>query len=366
MSTSATTHNCSICHKNLPSLVFVRNQRTNTFYKTCSICRTRINVRRQNIRRQQSDAPPPPIASINDVMSIGNENNTDIIDPQLIDIEMEMETNSRITENTNLDFNTNNLDSNSDLVYCNRCKQNQDPTLFTGRIRGKTYKSCSNCRQRDYNRRHPQAPRGSINVETHLTSFDITTDMKYCSMCKKNCDANLFISTTGDSPFTTCYDCRLSERSRRLPSLFHTRPTEINTMHQLSQVSNIYDASDNENTNLDENLRVPGDEIIVGEEAIGNDEPVIFISHTDTREYENHMRARDTLPENHDDILNNVQELNHADENIDPFENASQYLNNENYLTTANNHTSINANEEPITIINDNERREIEEDTTTT
>lgn len=62
MPSNATTRSCSTCHKNLPSLVFIRNERTNTFYKTCSICRTRINVRRQNLRRQQSVAPPQPIA----------------------------------------------------------------------------------------------------------------------------------------------------------------------------------------------------------------------------------------------------------------------------------------------------------------
>lgn len=48
----------------------------------------------------------------------------------------------------------------------------------------------------------------------------------------------------------------------------------------------------------------------MGEEALADDEPIIIISHTDTREYASHMRTREALPENHDDIFNNIQEDN--------------------------------------------------------
>ncbi|RKF65650.1 hypothetical protein OnM2_004046 [Erysiphe neolycopersici] len=65
MSSSDSTRNCSICHKNLPSIVFIRNQRINTFYKTCSICRTRKNIQRQNHRGQQSVAQPSRVALVN-------------------------------------------------------------------------------------------------------------------------------------------------------------------------------------------------------------------------------------------------------------------------------------------------------------
>ncbi|KAF5196988.1 hypothetical protein FRX31_013425, partial [Thalictrum thalictroides] len=365
MSSNTLTLNCSICHKSLPSSLFIRNQRTNTFYKTCSICREQRNVRRRILRRQRTDASTLPEVLINDgVSSIGNENNMNNIDPQIFGRVMDMETNIRITECTNLGTNTINPDMNIDLVYCNCCKRNCDSNLFTGRIRGKTYKSCSDCRLRDSNRRRPHENRAMINAATRLP-LEINTGMKYCAKCKKHCSSESFASELNNSTFTTCIDCRTLDRTRRYPPIFSTTHTDLNIMHPLGIEEDIYDASDDENTNLDENLRVPGDEDVVGEEAIGNDEPIIFISHTDTREYDHHMRARDALPENHDDILNNVQELNNADDNIDPFENASQYLNDENYLTTANNHTNINANEEPITIINDNERRELEEDTTT-
>lgn len=150
----------------------------------------------------------------------------------------------------------------------------------------------------------------------------------YCTKCKKNCPSHFFANDLQISTFTTCIDCRTLDHTRRFPPLFPITDTNLNTMNPLGQwryrrslkfanysvgiEEDIYDASDNENTNIDDTSRVHGDVDVVGEEAVGNDEPVIFISHTDTREYENHMRARDTLPENHDDVLNNVQELNHG------------------------------------------------------
>lgn len=39
-----------------------------------------------------------------------------------------------------------------------------------------------------------------------------------------------------------------------------------------------------------------------------DDEPIIVLSHTDTREYAAHMRLREALPDNHDDIFNDIPE----------------------------------------------------------
>lgn len=104
-------------------------------------------------------------------MSVGNENNNDIIDPQLNDNEMVMETNNRIIKNTNLENNTNNPNLNVDSVYCNGCKRNCDSSLFTGRIQGKIYKLCSNCRLRFNNRRHSRTHAALINGTTYLPSL---------------------------------------------------------------------------------------------------------------------------------------------------------------------------------------------------
>lgn len=76
------------------------------------------------------------------------------------------------------------------------------------------------------------------------------------------------------------------------------------------QEDNIYDVSDNENENTTTGRRQPINEEVVGEEAMVDDEPVIILSHTDSREYAAHMRLREALPDNHDDIFRNLPEGN--------------------------------------------------------
>ncbi|POS81968.1 hypothetical protein EPUL_005708, partial [Erysiphe pulchra] len=217
---------CSSCRQNLPISLFIRNQQTNTLYKTCITCRTRRNDRRQNLRRQRTDAPSPQVTSTNDTRLIGNESIADIIDPQIVDTEMEVETNSRETENTNLDFNLNNPAVNIDLKFCTQCKRNRTSNLFKGRVQSKIYKTCSDCRSRSNNRRRPLPYQAITSVESHLSSVDVDSVMKYCTMCKKNCPSNLFTNNTENTPYTTCSDCRSLERSRRYPPIFPTVSTE--------------------------------------------------------------------------------------------------------------------------------------------
>lgn len=92
----------------------------------------------------------------------------DNLDPQVIDVDINPGNNCGVTENTNLDIISQNL--RSDLIHCNVCKRNRASSLFTGRIHGKTYRSCSDCRLRVNNRRRPQSFRASTNIETHLPS----------------------------------------------------------------------------------------------------------------------------------------------------------------------------------------------------
>ncbi|POS82090.1 hypothetical protein EPUL_006251, partial [Erysiphe pulchra] len=247
MSSNPRTSKCSDCLKFLPLSLFIRKQSNNTFYKTCSTCRTQRNIRRQNLRRQRSVAPSPPVVSTNSWSTIlsficilisytddgpaGNENMGNVIDPQIIDIEME--TNSRVTENTDLNFNLNNPAINLDFICCTKCKRNRTSNLFRGRIHSKIYKTCSDCRSRENNKRRPQAYRATINVESHLPSIDVDSVMKYCTMCKKNCSSTLFTSNSRTSPYTTCSDCRSLERTRRLPNIFPTRTTQLNVVNPL-------------------------------------------------------------------------------------------------------------------------------------
>ncbi|POS82077.1 hypothetical protein EPUL_006346, partial [Erysiphe pulchra] len=170
MSSNLLTNKCSTCHTSLPLTSFVRNQQNNTYFKTCITCRTKRNVRRQNLRRQHSPAPRPPVTSINDTGHTGNENFADNIDPQIIDIDMELETNRRVNDITNLSNNPNDLATDTVLIFCNVCKKNCASTLFTGRIQGKVYKSCSDCRLRGSNRRHLQALQAPPQNGPHLPS----------------------------------------------------------------------------------------------------------------------------------------------------------------------------------------------------
>ncbi|POS83272.1 hypothetical protein EPUL_004396 [Erysiphe pulchra] len=87
-------------------------------------------------------------------------------------------------------------------------------------------------------------------------------------------------------------------------------------MYPLGQVEDIYEISDNENNNIVARENQPNFIEVVGEEAVVDDEPVI------TRKNATLMSAREVLPENVDNIINNLFENNVDQENIDPFESA--------------------------------------------
>ncbi|POS82194.1 hypothetical protein EPUL_004187, partial [Erysiphe pulchra] len=350
---------CTSCGQNLPISLFIRNQRTNTLYKTCITCRTRRNDHRQNLRRQRQVVSPPQVESNNDAGLIGKEQMVDIIDPQIVDIEMGLETNSRVTESTNLDINSNNPAINMDLMFCSKCKRNRSSDLFLGRVQGRSYKTCRDCRLRVNNRRHPQVYRAPTNLDTQLPSFDVN-NMKYCTKCKKNCPLDMFTSNSANTSYTTCSGCRTLERNRRYPPLFPTRSTDLNTMYPLGREEDIYDASDIEDNNLNARISQPDNQEVVGDEVLADDEPVIILSHTDTREYAAHMRAREALPDNHDDIFDNLPEDNFDQFGVDPFEIANNNLNDQINETTINNDNNDNNTEESIPIPNDNDRNETE------
>lgn len=82
---------------------------------------------------------------------------------------MNLDTNGRITENPNLGFSPNNPAMNMNPIFCNGCKRNRIPDYYKGRIPGKTYKLCSDCRLRFNNRRRPQANQNETNDENHIS-----------------------------------------------------------------------------------------------------------------------------------------------------------------------------------------------------
>ncbi|POS82247.1 hypothetical protein EPUL_004448, partial [Erysiphe pulchra] len=330
------------------------------------------NVRRQNLRRQRSVVPAPlaeEIDSVNYDTSVGN-NIADNIDPQILDLEME--TINRTSENTNLEIASNNLPSNLNTIFCNGSKSDRASILFSGRANGKPYKQCSSCRLRNNTRRHPQA---LSENNTYLPTLDFDSVTKYCTMCKKNCSSTLFTSNSRNSPYDTCSYCRALERSRRLPPIFSTRSTALDTMyplgklfhisvillnfnHYIGREEDIYDVNDNENGNMGAQVRRSSSQEVVGEEAMADDEPVIILSHTDSREYAAHMRAREALPENHDDLFDNLNIENLDHENINSVEIV------DDVVTTENGGNSNRLNEDNMHIDNDNGGNEINSETT--
>ncbi|POS82356.1 hypothetical protein EPUL_004829, partial [Erysiphe pulchra] len=367
MSSSSTNKVCSSCFLALPLSSFVRGKTTNSYFKNCTTCRARKNARRQNLRRQRSAAQLSSVVEvteqINDDRLIGNENLTNNIDPQILNLEFE--TNNRETEITDLNTITENLASNIDTVFCNGCKLYCASSLFKGRIQGKTYKTCSDCRLRIYGRRYPQAQANIVFNNPTLRKYDghvlipstnesdLETDvnMRYCTKCKKNCPTNMFTNNPEGSSFLTCSDCRLLRRIQSYPPIFPVRSTDTNIVNPLGEMDDIYDASDNEN--MGAQTRQLHRQEVVGEEAMADDEPVIILSHTDSREYAAHMRAREALPEDHDDIFNNLPEDNfdHGDNN--PVEIVTDVDDNSNGL-----------NEDTMVIDNDNGGNEVSTETT--
>lgn len=86
-------------------------------------------------------------------------------------IEIEMDTDSRVINDINLDINSNNQTVNNGFIFCGTCKRRRDSELFTGRVEGKTYKTCSDCRLRVNNRRIPQAYQSRMNIRNDIRSI---------------------------------------------------------------------------------------------------------------------------------------------------------------------------------------------------
>lgn len=82
-----------------------------------------------------------------------------------------------------------NISENTTLVHCKGCKKNCHPELFHDPIRNRTFKQCTDCRRRDFNRRHPESlldqqttrPQDSIACECkiQLVFFLLINSIKY-------------------------------------------------------------------------------------------------------------------------------------------------------------------------------------------
>lgn len=82
--------------------------------------------------------------------------------------------NSNI-EIPDLDISQNIIAREISFVHCKGCKKNCAPELFTDLSGGKTFKQCSDCRRRNYGRRHPNSL---------LAQPDIRQTISIPCMCK--------------------------------------------------------------------------------------------------------------------------------------------------------------------------------------
>ena len=152
-----------------------------------------------------------------------------------------------------------NISENSNFIHCKGCKKNCHPDLFHDLIRNKTFKQCTDCRRRCFNRRHPdsrQQPPIACEWENQsfnftnffdkvplnppiVSNFDTVVDNTYiyCRKCRKNCPTNLFDNPGSTSLYATCIDCRTQEHARQFPTVFESIPIQ-GPSEYLGKISN--------------------------------------------------------------------------------------------------------------------------------
>lgn len=166
---------CTRCLQSQPSSYYLKNVESNTYFKTCSTCRDRDKARRRSTLQRspfgpshmQAEVAEPSISlfiieSFCYVLIL-------FLDSQIIDVNHIP--NNQCPDNGNLiGANTNLIDENAgfigpsvntsdniNFVHCKGCKKNCHPDLFNDPIRNRLFKQCTNCRRRDFNRRHPES-----------------------------------------------------------------------------------------------------------------------------------------------------------------------------------------------------------------
>ncbi|KHJ33631.1 hypothetical protein EV44_g3236 [Erysiphe necator] len=139
---------CTKCFQNKPSTNYTKNVETNTFFRTCLICRNRDKDRRQKIHQRLRAA-----ASNLDAISTRPINNNEIIAIDSTQSNPCHEIENLVVENSNLarethqlDCSTTNITHTSNLIHCKGCRKNLDPKAFHDLIQNKSFKQCNDCR----------------------------------------------------------------------------------------------------------------------------------------------------------------------------------------------------------------------------
>ncbi|KHJ30471.1 hypothetical protein EV44_g3369 [Erysiphe necator] len=233
-----------------------------------------------------------------------------------------------IVENSNLDQDNNVFDgpiinpsSYITSTYCKGYKKYCHPSLFYDHTRNRNFKQCSDCRQRNYTRRYPNAvPAQSVaqaSANVHLP-VEIKSNppihtvpnncLRTCTKCRKSNPFSLFANSNDSSLLYTCNNCRARLHARRFPTAFE--PTQIQRENEI--LDNIYDAGDEEINELLANIGlsvIEKEEVFNGpvpEEAPIGDDPIFVISQLQSREFRNHdeIQRRLQVDEENNEINN--------------------------------------------------------------
>ncbi|KHJ34450.1 hypothetical protein EV44_g3390 [Erysiphe necator] len=327
---------CTRCLQSQPSINYMKNVASNTYFKTCSTCRNRDKARRRNTLQRS----PFETSNLQDEVAESSINNQVIVNT--IPNNQCSDDGNMIIENTNVAFgNANFIDpsfhnpNDSNLIHCKGCKTNRNPTSFYDSVRNRSFKRCHNCRRRDYDRRHPESlrdqpdtrPQQTISLSLYPPSvepFNAVTDTVNvrCRKCRKNYPSELFANPGSNSLYATCLDCRTEEHARRYPTVF-----EPTTIQGPSEYLDVDDADDEEVEQLAANIgmfEIVEEENFNGpvpEEAPLGDDPIFMLSQIQSREFRNHDEIQKRLQA--DEEINGINNPDGApqvdDPNIDPF-----------------------------------------------
>ncbi|KHJ30202.1 hypothetical protein EV44_g1318 [Erysiphe necator] len=296
---------CSTCLQSQPSTNYIKNIASNTYFKTCSTCRNRAKARRRNTVQRSPFGPlnlqagvAEPSNNNQNVVFENNPNNQCPPNENLIAEDINLVHGSAVTDGPSL-----NIPDNLTFVLCKGCKKNCHPDLFHDPIRNRSFKQCSDCRRRDFNRRHseslqdrptsrPQHTSALPLNPTNVVPFNAVIDTAYinCRMCRNDCSSELFANSASNSLYATCLDCRTRDHARRYPTIFEPIPNQ-----GLSDYIEDFDDADDEEVNqLAANIgmfEIVEEEVFNGpvpEEAPLGDEPIFMLSQLQSREFRNH------------------------------------------------------------------------------
>ncbi|KAI6244807.1 hypothetical protein HI914_06897 [Erysiphe necator] len=225
---------CSSCYCLYPSSSFIRNERINSFFKTCITCRNRNKIRRQNERRQHSIAPPYAVSK---QVSHVNEASLKVDDTVGSNTDSTAASNTDSTAASNTDSTAaSNTDSTAASNTDSTAASNTDSTT----VSNTDSTTASNIDSTTASNIVPitaNMEADTNNIDPYLIKISgltanlVMPNLIYCKGCKANCDSDLFIDPIKNKIHKQCSNCRFRGYARRHPEIIQAQPfgTQIYT-----------------------------------------------------------------------------------------------------------------------------------------